>query len=89
MNYTKGEWEVKRLPITGGVAIYAGNDLIAGGLEEANAQLIASAPDLYEALRKCAEAINMLLIKYGNGVLSEESTVYKKAKKALAKAEGK
>ena len=53
--YTKGEWKVKKLPITGGLVIYANGELIAGGLEEANAQLIAKSPKMYELLCRLAE----------------------------------
>lgn len=77
MNYTKGKWEIRKLPITGGLAIYAGNDLIAAGVEEANAQLIASAPDLYEACREIAKSPQ------------PSSRAKAMVKQALSKVEGK
>jgi len=95
MNYTKGEWTVigqsNAYMVQAKVPDKIHNlKLIADCYDnKEDAQLIASAPDLYEALKECARAINVFLIKYGNGVLPEESTVYKRAEKALAKAEGR
>ena len=53
-----------------------------------NANLIAAAPDMYEALRRATEIVSDMVIKYGAGVIPNETPVIKKFKKALAKAEG-
>ena len=88
MNYTKGEWKLDNC----GTAIFASNRLVAncGGYSlsqhetetlaenKTNAHLIASAPDIYEALK---EIIN------SETITSKDN--FNKALKALAKAEGK
>jgi len=81
MEYTT--WEVRYLPITKQPAVYAGDELIAGGLTEANAHLISAAPELYEALKAIwtitAPKCHQPIIKQINAVSG----------KALAKAEGR
>ncbi len=88
MEYTKGEW--KATLEDGEWCVKADNvdyvcncDWGANQLTcEANAQLIAAAPDMYEA---CKDAIELLEInlEYNRGKVSVL------LKKALAKAEGK
>ena len=64
-----------------------------GGLQEANAHLIAAAPDLYEAVR---ELINQVEIAFDwsndepgeNAYLDAATDAINKAKAALAKARG-
>ncbi len=79
INHTKGAWKIKKLPITGGLAIYADGELIAGGLTEANAQLIASAP-------KMAEWIERVTTKQGGWIYQADLD---EAKDILAKVEKK
>ncbi len=91
MEYTKGEWKVRS-----GFKVTAGEEQtwVADCYPyhekhprprvieaEANAHLIASAPDLYEALRE-AQITLRVLQPSGSAVLREID-------KALAKAEGK
>lgn len=83
MEYTKGEWKVipemigKKLISYGvgtnstDIALMISRDL---GKAEANAQLIAAAPDLYEVCKKVRMAYNIH---------------FSELDKALAKAEGK
>ncbi len=99
MEYTKGEWKAEQGRIHFNISIghlYYDNPIAKVYYSEANAQLIASAPDLYEA---CKEAYNLLpttakpsdfLVGHGNWGLNEaEYNVAKIIAKALAKAEGK
>ena len=85
MEYTKGEWTI--LNQHGGLAIHTprGGDGISTGIAKmlygvgenetkANANLIASAPDLYEACRACLRGEKdwidamMLAVKEAEGV---------------------
>ena len=100
MEYTKGEWRAYCLGSEGYQvrnSSLAGCDLkerltpiverMGGSFEtqKANANLIASAPDLYEA---CKATDNMVIIKTEEGYLIP-SDALRKIKKAIAKAEGK
>lgn len=85
MEYTKGEWEVKGYP--SGRYIQTNEIIIAQvwgqkpmAETEANAQLIASAPDLYEALAYLNEHCSPEMFS---------NYAREKCRKALAKAEGK
>ena len=95
MNYTKGEWEAsKTLNFTGTLVSYitCGNKTIAQTRlsdnedtkeeNQANAQLIASAPDMYEALLVAKGNMEALHV-------DPQDPMYLEIKKALAKAEGK
>jgi len=89
MNYTKGEWKVGKATDVMGyeTPIYANTDEgrdyeiatvhIYNGEQIANAQLIASAPDLYEALKTIVE---LKPFNYHNCYLA-----VKTAEQALAK----
>jgi len=65
MNYTKGEWEVTQWSAKHGFNVFSENGFICSVPlgspphtmveTEANAQLIASAPDMYEALKEIAK----------------------------------
>lgn len=55
MTFTKGEWTVKQLPISKEVYVACGTELIAGGLTEANAQLIAKSPRMAEWIAKISK----------------------------------
>jgi len=55
---------------------------------EANAQLIAAAPDLYEACNWMAEFIHSLYAQYGPKYQVQQQKLGL-VRKALAKAEGK
>ena len=85
MDYTKGRWEVETGALTKLTYIIANGFHIATVLpveseeeEEANAHLIAAAPDLYEALRSLASVCRD--ISYTHSELI-------RARQALAKAE--
>ncbi|MBA7685645.1 hypothetical protein ES703_94070 [subsurface metagenome] len=81
--YTKGEWKVKGGPHQYMIVGKDDGDLIAdcyNNLEEA--QLIASAPDLYEALRTIIEAL------HSNEVARAYRVAESNGIQALAKAEG-
>ncbi len=85
VNYTKGEWKVVKTHDA--VLVCSGQKQIAYMLgaknkQEANVQLIASAPDLYEALRAIYDDV-------GGNLTIMPSVRYKKMVKALAKAENK
>ena len=83
MNYTKGEWEINRLGKIGmphTYQIFCDGYKVAGAIfNKANANLIAAAPDMYEALK----SVLPLITTEWNGPLQE------RARQALAKAEGK
>ncbi len=93
MEYTKGEWRRFGGMVDGyGIVSSSGEVIIEqqalSGLEnEANAHLIASAPDLYEA---CRHAKIVLARKLDDSYLNQqEELLYIELGKALAKAEGK
>ena len=93
MNYTKGEWKViSGFKIRCGIEQMFVADCWTSELQlprprlheaEANAYLIAAAPELYEALKKLVGFDEI----GGNG--KDHYILIKKAKQALAKAEGK
>ena len=78
MNYTKGEWRV--IGGKGEYSVISVDEQITlanvYGKDKANAQLIASAPDLYEALKA------IMTERYDTW-----SPMYKQAKQALAKVD--
>lgn len=80
--YTKGEWKVVAEDTSFVVTDKNGCELVRtkrwSEIDQANAQLIASAPDLYEA---CKEARDYLSFNKGNA-----SPIYDKLNEALAKA---
>ena len=86
MEYTKGKWYVKdwhtRIEIRCERSVIANLDSSDFTLveDEANAQLIASAPDMYEA---CEMTLRHLDDGFANGNLSIKTML----KQALAKAE--
>lgn len=92
MNYTKGEWKLVQ-PKSGTLLIVSGNKNIAStstatSIEDAqevlgNAYLIASAPDMYEALLAVYQDIELQNVDGGSAELNLI------VQKALAKAEGK
>lgn len=96
MNYTKGEWEVRRYvaPVAGNQAaitckeVWAGERRIASSINEANAHLIASAPDLYEALKRMMEWQIIEGDRIVKRSVPTHGTIYA-AQKALDKAEKK
>lgn len=91
MNYTRGEWTVFRFSDFHNWKVRTGEDnwFIDCGIEEnaeANANLIAAAPDMYEALK----AIRDFLVEYRRTVNDPSSwPILNKMNEALAKAEGK
>jgi hypothetical protein len=91
MRYTKGEWEVMGVSIVTSVrtansrylAPVAKIEALSQVEREANARLIAAAPDMYEALKELRDSI-----KEEFGLATAQLDGYIKANKALAKAEG-
>lgn len=90
MNYTKGEWKVEETDVRGrypfvvlgdGVVIARIEDEGNSGTPEANAHLIAAAPQMYEALLAVYEDIHLDLVQGGSNELNI------KVQQALAKAE--
>jgi len=91
MEYTKGEW--KRYGRHIHINTNNTSDEIAGVLcpgwmpreeAQANAHLIAAAPDMYEALKEITELAPRAMLKLPYAIQAVEI-----AEKALAKAEGK
>ncbi len=89
MNYTKGEWKIRAIE-TGHILVYCDSGLIADVYNningyEANANLIAAAPDMYEALKF------IITGKREDGKYDKYDAAgfIKIAEEALAKAEGK
>jgi len=81
MNYTKGEW--RQWSSMNGHHIWCNNTHIADvDSGKADAQLIASAPDLYEACKEVAKA-------YKCSPTSMQPLFWLRCVQALAKAEGK
>ena len=90
--YTKGEWKAGKLPPLSNwvVGVDLDNpmeiDIVANlYLNEANANLIASAPDLYEALKRICIWLDTL----STSDLQEARDTARVSRKAIAKAEGK
>jgi len=83
LNYTKGEWRIEHYPDSQ-IKIHSGFESICGltydgkvaDEVEANAHLIAAAPDMYEALKDVQAGI-------------DHWTLRKRIDLALARAEGK
>lgn len=90
MNYTKGTWRVLANPmgrfidIFGDAGLPVATILNLGNLDKdrINANLIAAAPEMYEALKDIIDQCPMPTLPYGRKVVEL-------AKAALAKAEGK
>jgi len=98
MNYTKGEWKVYMTDIDKprweicarengeiGVAKTIYDDDVPLKEKEANANLIAAAPDMYEAL----EVGKTVLLDIQQRVASDCGEALKVIDKALTKAEGR
>ncbi len=90
-NYTKGKWEVRHLPVTKEPVVYAGDELIAGGIIEANAQLIASAPKLVEFLSLYLSDCQLEHLEYNDDTYNLAIEIGKQLEmpEALTKAGGK
>jgi hypothetical protein len=95
MNYTKGEWKVKddrpHFSIQVGRQNIASISSLNNMLNDeklANAHLIAAAPEMYEALRELSEITHDLGLGDGTPDPQIEAS-NKKARQALAKAEGR
>ena len=105
MKHTKGKWVAHQIEETGEFAIFSLNTFIAQtenpmineeptkSEKQANANLIASAPELLEALKY----INKECVKMNRGDYDETpekinyvfSGIWKKAEEAIARAGGK
>ena len=107
MNYTKGEWKVTRNGVIGYiVSTETSNicqmakpdlhDIYAVGESEANARLVAAAPEMYEVLKDILQGAIPLssnaMMEFGKQYIGEFK-VYgnrlESAAQALAKAEGR
>ena len=93
MNYTKGEWKLFRLSQHHHWKIKTGedNDFIDCGMNEANAHLIAAAPDMYEALKDLAACFRNIELVASVQNADEKAFLgiaVNAMTKALAKAEG-
>ena len=85
MDYTKGEWEIEKKE-HGFLGVTTTETGICSQIAtEANAHLIAAAPDMYEALRELAKAYDVELPLTD----CDHPRYWVKAIQALAKAEGK
>ena len=87
MNYTKGEWKAwDKYIVCDGVTLAKVESL-------ANANLIAAAPDMYEALKTYGSALMFLegnfKERFSYTELESLNQAYRKGFEALAKAEGK
>ena len=94
MEYTKGEWKVskpfKEIPYS--VSSNEKYPIARLGFtqeDEANAQLIASAPDMYEALKKFELLFPISRLAKGLPSQMMIGDAIEKARQAIAKAEGK
>ena len=90
VNYTKSEWKLHGLTIEthyppNGHVIATMNNI--GNRVQADAHLIAAAPDMYEALRLLVGRFANMEKKYTYPMALDLPRVW--AEKALAKAEGK
>jgi len=94
MEYTKGEWKAANKSGEDTYNIYADQDnslsyLIARDCTEANANLIAAAPDMYEALKGLTEWAKLSFSDDVGEWADENDPAIVTAIKAQAKAEGK
>ena len=92
MKHTKGKWEVKQADSK--TVVVCGSMVIASDLYDenaspsieeidANANLMASSPDMLEALKKCSKYfINPL------NMMGQEDEIMEQVLKAIIKAEG-
>ncbi len=104
MKHTKGTWQVSNLE-TAETVFYIGGETGAigsvwnkgGGEGEANAKLVASSPDLLEALQTFVDSIDLIVQGQKDGDLPDndkysaykriqESLTYQTAKQAISKA---
>ena len=91
MSYTPGKWEVKlNVGVTLGAekpkyVIGTGSIWVALTTSEEDANLIAAAPDMYEALK---EAIAVVYLARDRGVFGASESLHQ-LRQALVKAEGK
>jgi len=99
MEYTKGEWKVTQIGLDTLIQAFdkTGQLLsfkVASVNGEANARLIASAPDLYEACKVIVKWLDDIPGYVGRQIKFSEAgetapQVYKQLIQAIAKAEGK
>lgn len=96
MNYTRGEWHYKRFQgdvypsvITGDhIICQCQNTQLSLPENEANAQLISAAPDLYEELKKAATTIHNMIRGTEGEYRETLQAQLKEILKAIAKVEG-
>lgn len=88
--WTKGDW-VAELSETWRWTVRGGKKFLAWKLDESDAHLIASAPELYKALEEitiAAKSMNDHLLAAGGNPMSEVERRISAADAALAKARG-
>ncbi len=85
MAISKNDWKVKYLPVSKQPAVYAGNELIAGGVTEANAHLIAAAPTHHELLKWIRDRV----AEFGNLDSIRDEEIIEQLDTEIAKAEGR
>lgn len=90
--FTPGPWDVEEMP-SGRVTVTAGQFFICGdensyGVIDANAHLIAAAPELYEALETAIEEIKHLRKLAGDNGAMIDDTDFVEGIAALSKARG-
>ena len=95
MEYTKGEWKIKRFDTICSASIFASGECVADIISDvedgptldeslANANLIAAAPDMYEALKATEYTMSV-----DPSELMEHPITASMVREAIAKAEGK
>ena len=93
MDYTKGEWGVANIPSLGWTVSseerYPIVRLHGYPEAEANANLIAAAPDMYELLRETGRYLSVNYDEKGKQFYYIDQEWFDKRAELLAKAEGK
>lgn len=102
MIYTKGPWRVVKTPLNedgsgtqvvgaDGTVICDDNAFYPAALDPKNANLLASAPELLEALEETAQALAFRATgdetEFADGILDCD-TLFRKVRAAIAKAKG-
>lgn len=83
--FTKGKWKVKYNPIIQGIFDEDNNPI---QLNEANARLIAAAPEMYEMITKLVDGITIAELLNGMQVVKVNPVLLESAKRLLAEIDG-